>query len=204
MRGRAVDALAGQENPRLAGRIRPLLEDEDWVVRFKAAVALAWMGDDSGGPLLVEALSRLDLCFMALQALAELGSDRVLPGLRAFFNRRVLHPLERLQAAAALHRCGDEQAAGWIESRLESGRPEERGFALELWGGLRLPDARKRLEQVLADPDDPHRLDAMRGLVELGDERSLPLLIRVASERGDPELAVEARSAADFLSSERT
>ena len=112
VRGRALDELAGQADRRLAARIKPLLEDDDWVVRFKAALALAWMGADCGLPLLVEALSQLDLCFMALQALAELGSDKALPGLRAFFKRRFLHPLERLQAAAALHRCGDEQAAG--------------------------------------------------------------------------------------------
>lgn len=194
-RGRAVDALAEARAPDLVGLLRPLLSDSDWVVRFKAACALAWAGDDAGGSVLVEALTKRDLCFIALQALTALGSDKALPGLRAFFGRRFLHPLERLQAAAALVRCGDGSAAGFIDQRLARGEPTERGFALELWGRLRLPGALDKLQAVLVDPVDPHRLDAVRGLAELGDTRARPLLARVAREQDDPELAAEARAA---------
>ncbi len=199
VRGRAVDALAEQRSTRSRELLRQRLADDDWVVRFKAARALAWMGDDAGAALLAEALAQRDLCFMALQALAALGSPTSRPALQRFFHRRFLHPLERMQAAAALVRCGDESAADWLALRLESRRPEERGFALELWGRLARPDARQRLEAVLADPADPQRLDAVRGLAQLGDRAALDLLRRVAAEPGDAELAAEARAAADWL-----
>jgi HEAT repeat protein len=199
VRGRTVDALAERPGARSRELLRQRLADDDWVVRFKAAAALAWMGDDAGVGRLVEALAQRELCFMALQALAALGSPTSLPALERFFRRRFLHPLERMQAAAALVRCGDESAADWLARRLESHRPEERGFALELWGRLGRPDARQRLEAVLADPVDPHRLDAVRGLAQLGDRAALALLRRVAAEPGDAELAAEARAAAEWL-----
>ncbi len=199
VRGRAVDALAEQPGARSRELLRQRLADQDWVVRFKAAGALAWMGDDTGVEVLAEALAQRELCFMALQALAALGSPTSRPALDRFFQRRFLHPLERMQAAAALVRCGDESAADWLARRLESRRAEERGFALELWGRLARPDARQRLEAVLADPTDPHRLDAVRGLAQLGDRAALDLLRRVAAEPDDAELAAEARAAAEWL-----
>ena len=198
-RGRAIDALAEAQPAELVTRLKPLLEDVDWVVRFKAACALAWAGDDAGGPVLIEALPQRELCFMALQALSALGSDKARPGLEAFFRRRFLHPLERLQAAAALVRCGDPDAAAFIEEKMNTGQPEERGFALELWGRLGLPGALDKLQGVLVDPQHPHRLDAVRGLAELGDGRAKNLLGRIAQDPDDLELAAEARAALDDL-----
>ena len=202
VRGQAIDLLAENPRPGLVDRLRPMLEDPDWVVCFKAACALAWVGDDVGVSALVDALAQRELCFAAMQALTELGSPKALPGLQAFFKRRFLHPLERLQAAGALHRSGDERAAAFIVERRDRGLPEERGFALELTGRLRLPAAFEILEQVLVDGEHVHRLDALRGLVDLGDARALELLERVSMETGDPELAEEARAGLELLRTE--
>ncbi len=194
VRGRAIETLMELGLSGLADRLRPLLEDRDWVVRFKAASALAWLGDESGVEVLLDALRQRDLCFMALQSLTELGSAAALEGIRNFSKRRFLHPLERLQAAAAMFSSGDESSLLYIEQRTLSSKPEERGLALELLGRLSAAGALDRLQAVLANPDDPQRMDALRGLAALDDRKAQPLLERVASEQEDEQLAKEAQS----------
>jgi HEAT repeat protein len=123
--------------------------------------------------------------------------------VRRFFKRWHLHPLERVQAAATLHSMGDEEGTRFLRESLTSPRPEARGFALELSGKLKLPGALDLLQGVLADPEDPHHLDAVRGLGHLGDQRSLPTLDRLAKQRGDPQLADVALQAAEQIRSRK-
>jgi HEAT repeat protein len=198
-RGRAAEALGAMGGEPAVEALVHLLEDPDVIVRFKAAMALAWLERDQGVPVLVWALGRKELCFMALEALAEIGSPAALPEIRRFFSRWHLHPLERLQAAAALHRCGDDAGTDFLRTKLGSSRPEERGFALELWGKLRMPGALDLLHEVLTDPNDPQRMDAARGLGHLGDPRSLPLLDRLSRQQEDPDLADVAEAAATAI-----
>ena len=148
---------------------------------------------------MVWALSRIELCFAALQALTRLGSPESLPAVRRFFKRRFLHRLERMQAAAVLHRCGDEEGTKFLEEQLNSSKPEERGFALELWGRLKMPGAYELLVKVLLDPQDPHHLDAVRGLGHLGDTRGLSVLERLSVQKQDLELASVAQEAAEMI-----
>ena len=196
VRGRAAEQLGAVGGSAASHALGRLLDDPDVIVRFKAARALAWLGDDRGSAVLVWALDRKELCFAALEAMTHLGSPGVLPDVRCFFRRWFLHPLERMQAAAALHSCGDEEGTEFLRSRLVSALPEERGFALELWGRLKMPGALDLLRGVLSDPTDSHRMDAARGLGHLGDARSLPLLDRVAMEQEDALLAEVARETA--------
>jgi HEAT repeat protein len=105
-----------------------------------------------------------------------------------------------MQAAAVLHRCGETEGTEYLRSKLESRRPEERGFALELWGRLKMPKAYDLLIRVLEDPDSfYHHLDAARGLGYLGDPRGLEILDRLAEQKKDPELAAVAREAAEMI-----
>jgi HEAT repeat protein len=198
-RGRAADELGRSGDPRALAGLAGLLDDQDVIVRFKAACALAWLGDDSGVDALLWALGRIEFCFAALEALTELGAPSSHEALKRFFRRWHLHPLERLQAAAALHSCGDEQGTEYLTACLDSQKAEERGLALELWGRLRMPSALDVLQGVLSNPDDTHHLDAARGLAHLGDARSLPLLERLTRQREDPLLAEVAASAADTV-----
>jgi HEAT repeat protein len=199
-RGRAAEVLGelarSGSQPRAVDGLVRLQLDPDVIVRFKAARELAWLGDDRGLEALVWALSRKELCFVSLEALTQLGSRSSLEPVRRFFRKWFLHPLERIQAAAALHRCGDEEGTDFLRSRLNSNRPEERGFALELWGKLKMEGALDLLQGVLSDNSDPHRLDAVRGLGHLGDKRSLPLLDRISRQRDDELLAQTAGEAA--------
>ncbi|MBN2495886.1 MAG: HEAT repeat domain-containing protein [Deltaproteobacteria bacterium] len=198
-RGRAVDSLGQLGRPELARALHGLLDDSDPIVAFKAAAALAGLGDPGGLAKLLRALTVADLRSFALDALIDLGSSESVEALRRFLARPFLHPLEKMQAAAALSRAGDESGSDYIRRRLESRQPDERGFALELWGRLAMPDALDRLCEVLARTDDPHRLDAVRGLVHLGDRRALKALRSAAAQQDDPELAREAEQAAAWL-----
>lgn len=197
LRGQAAEHLGGCDRADCLEALAGLLADPDVVVRFKAARELAWMGDERAVPALVWALDRRELCCIALEALTALGAAVSLPDVRRFFRRWRLHPLERIQAAAALHACGDAEGTTFLEDKLTSRRAEERGFALELWGRLAMPGALDRLQTVLSDPADPHRLDAARGLGHLGDPRCLPLLDRLARQSDDTLLAGVAREAAE-------
>lgn len=194
-RGRAAERVVCGYGPDGERAIVALLEDEDPVVRFKVAVTLAAQGDGRGLEALLWGLRKLDLCFISLEALLRLAEPASLPALSRFFRRRLLHPLEKLQAAAVLHRLGRPEGTAWLERGLYDRRPDVRGLALELWGRLALPGARELLSRVAADASESHRLDAVRGLAWLGDRRALPLLQRLARQDDDPELAEEARNA---------
>lgn len=198
-RAAAAEALAeaGDETSRPA--IRTLLADPDPITAFRAACALSLLGDDAGTAVLVWALGKRDLCFEALRAITRLATPAAIEPVRQFFARRWLHPLERLQAAAALHAMKDASGTEHLERCRTSQRPEERGFALELAGALRLPGALEILRGVLEDERDAHRLDAARGLWLLGDPRALPALERAARDPADPELAELAAQAAEAI-----
>jgi HEAT repeat protein len=199
VRGKAAERLGDIGGAGVVDALSKLLEDPDVIVRFKVAVALAYLGDDRGVEALIWALSRSELCFAALQALTYLGSPGSLPAVRRFFKRLFLHRLERMQAAAVLHRCGDEEGTKFLQEKLHSSRPEERGFALELWGRLKIPGAYDLLVKVLEDPADPHHLDAARGLGHLGDTRGLEILGKLAKQQRDLELAAVAQEALEMI-----
>jgi HEAT repeat protein len=199
VRGKAAERLGAVGGAAVVDALTKLLEDPDVIVRFKTAVALAYLGNDRGVEALVWALSRTELCFAALQALTKLGSAESLPAVKKFFKRVFLHRLERMQAAAVLHRCGDEEGTKFLEDKLNSSKPEERGFALELWGRLKMPGAYELLTRVLEDPADPHHLDAARGLGHLGDTRGLEMLEGLSRQKHDPELAAVAQEAVEMI-----
>jgi HEAT repeat protein len=199
IRGQAAEELGRIGDTSAIDLLIVLLKDSDVIVRYKAALALAWLGREDGLDVLVWAMGRQEFCFDALDALAELGSIEVLEDVRQFFNRWHLHPLERMQAAAVLHCLGDETGTRHISDCLDSAKPEEKGFAIELWGRLKMPKAYEFLVEIVDDPNHQHRLDAVRGLAQLGDRRCLAILERIGRQSDDEILAQEASSAADSL-----
>lgn len=203
-RAEAAEALAEAQDQASRAEIRALLDDPDRITAFRAACALSLFGDDAGAGVLTWALDQRDLCFDALRALTRLAPPAALAPVQKFFARRFLHPLERLQAAAALHAMGDPRGTAHLEQCRGSRRPEERGFALELAGALHLPGALELLRGVLEDERDPHRLDAARGLAWLADPRAVPALERAARDPADPELAALAADVLRTLRPEET
>jgi hypothetical protein len=62
-----------------------------------------------------------------------------------------------------------------------------------------MPGAYETLINVLEDPDDPHHLDAARGLGHLGDTRGLEMLEKLAAQQRDLELAAVAKEALEMI-----
>jgi hypothetical protein len=56
-----------------------------------------------------------------------------------------------------------------------------------------MPDAFFKLMRVLQAAKHPHRLDALRGLVESGDGRVKNVLFEISEKDQDPQLVEEAR-----------
>ena len=195
LRGQAAEQLGALGGSQAIDALKTLLTDSDVIVRFKAALSLAYLGQADGSQALLWALGRLELSFAALEAMTELASQQTVAGLKSFFKRWNLHPLERLQAAAALHRCGEEIGTKHLQASLDSKKPEERGYAIELSGRLNLPGALDMLQGILSDNRADHRMDAVRGLLHLRDERSLVLLKRIARQKDDEALAELANDA---------
>jgi HEAT repeat protein len=195
VRGQAADQLGALGGSQAIDALKALLTDSDVIVRFKAASSLAYLGQDDGSQVLLWALGRLELSFAALEAMTELASQQTVAGLKSFFKRWNLHPLERLQTAAALHRCGEAAGTLHLQACLDSKKPEERGFAIELWGRLKMPGALDMLQGILSDSRAEHRMDAVRGLLHLRDERCQILLKRIAREKDDEALAELANEA---------
>ena len=189
VRVQVAGSLADLEDPSYREELRALLADTSPSVRFEAARGLAALGDAMGIDILIASLSEGEVRFRALGALAVLGDSRAIPAIRSLFQRLWLPPYERTQAAGVLLRLGDEERAGYLLERTRS-RGVDRAFAIELCGEVKARGARARLEEILADPADPCRGAAARGLGRLRDVSAAPLLLLVV---GNPKEADELR-----------
>jgi HEAT repeat protein len=182
VRVQAAGALADLERPSCQGVLRGLLQDLVPSIRFEAARGLAAIGDASGIEVLTESLEKGELRFRALGALASLGDSRALPAIQSLFNRFWLPPYERTQAAGALAKLGDVEAAHYLLGRTEKRRGVDRAFAIELCGEVKAPTAPERLKAILGNEAEECRGAAARGLGRLGDPSAMPALLAVMED----------------------
>ncbi len=158
------------------------LTDEAFTVRFEAARGLAALKHSAGLQILVEALEYPDLRFRALGALAELGDPAAVPAIRKTFRRWLLPDFDRTQAAGALMKLGEADAAGYLLQRTRSRFGMDRAFAIELCGEVKVKGAFERLLEILRDSKDPARGAAARGLGRLENPDALPALAELLAE----------------------
>src|SRR5215813_10707603 len=147
----------------------------------------AGLGGASGIQVLTDSLQKGELRFRALGALAGLGDARALPAIQALFNRLWLPPYERTQAAGALAKLGDREAAQYLLGRTEKRRAVDRAFAIELCGEVKAPTALERLKAILSNEADECRGAAARGLGRLGDQSALPALLSVMKDEAQSD-----------------
>jgi HEAT repeat protein len=192
----AVGRLADLADPEARGALAAALEDATPAVRFEAARGMVALKHSAGLATLVEALDDADLRYRAAAALAQLADPAALPGLRKAFSRWWLPGFERTQLAGALAVLGDEEGVKHLHARLGKRWSMDRAMAAELLGEVKAPGARERLEQLLADPRDPARSAAARGLGRLGDVAAEPALLQALGDRSaDEDLLLEAAEA---------
>jgi HEAT repeat protein len=152
------------------------LEDEQFSIRFEAARGMAQLQHPAGLEVLVQALEDAELRFRALGALALLNDSRAVPAIRRVFDRWLLPPFERTQAAGALARLGDEAGATHLLARTRKRWSPDRALAVELAGEVHAPGALERLSEIVVDSKDTCRGAAARGLGRLGDPKALAVL----------------------------
>ncbi len=183
----AVGRLADLVVPSSRGALAAALEDELLAVRFEAARGMVALKHAAGLEVLLQALEDPELRFRAAAALARLGDRSVVPKLKKAFSAWFLPVFERTQLAGALAVLGDADGAAHLFKRAGKRWSVDRAMAIELLGEVRAAGAKERLLEVLRDPSDPSRGAAARGLGRLEDPTAEPALLAVLEERLVPD-----------------
>src|SRR5260370_11137548 len=178
----AIGLIADLQRAECRPVLASALTDEAFTVRFEAARGLAALRHSAGLQVLVEALEYPDLRFRALGALAELGDRAAVPAIRKTFRRWLLPDFDRTQAAGALMKLGETDAAGYLLQRTRSRFGMDRAFAIELCGEVKVKGAFERLLEILRDSKDPARGAAARGLGRLENPDALAAFAELLAE----------------------
>ncbi len=169
VRVEAVGRLADHAYPDTRGVFASALDDSVQSVRFEAARGMVALKHPAGLEVLVAALDDVDLRFRAAAALAQLGDRAAVPALKRVFEKWLLPPFDRTQLAGALAQLGEAAGVEHLFKRAGKKWSVDRAMAIELLGEVKAPKARERLVDILNDPKDPCRGAAARGLGRLGD-----------------------------------
>lgn len=183
----AVGRLADLAVPSSRGALAAALEDELLSVRFEAARGMVELRHPAGREVLLLALEHPELRFRAAAALARLGDPSAVPSLKRVFSGWFLPPFERTQLAGALALLGDADGLAHLFKRAGKRWSVDRNMAIELLGEVGAGGARERLLEILRDPADPSRGAAARGLGHLEDASVEPALTAVLDERLVPD-----------------
>lgn len=182
VRVEAVGRLADLALPDARGALAAALEDEIFPVRFEAARGMVALNHPAGLETLLTALEDPDLRFRAAAALAQLGNRDALPKLKKAFHGWFLPAFDKTQLAGAMARLGDPEGVEHLFKRAGRGWSMDRAMAIELLGEVRAPGARERLSEILLDAADDARGAAARGLGRLGDASVFEKLLSVLHE----------------------
>lgn len=123
----------------------------------------------------------------ACQALARLRAARAVAPLKRAIGSFLAHPLNKVEAAAALVALGDQDGAAHLEKMLAGRRKDTRGYAIELIARLGLDRYRPQIEAI-AQSDDYHADTAVMALANFGDARAFELLSSIARSHPDPDI----------------
>lgn len=160
--------------------------------RFAVAAALSELIEPEAAPealidALLDGLHNEKTLAAACQALARLRPQRAVAPLRRTLGSFLAHPLNRVEAAAALVALGDEQGTAYLERMLNGRRKDTRGYAIELIAELGIERFRSRIEAI-AQSDDYHADTAVMALANFGDPRAFDLLGDIARTHPDPQI----------------
>lgn len=193
VRVEAAGRLADLALPDARGALAAALQDPALSVRFEAARGMASLKHTAGLEVLVEALDDPDLRFRAASALAQLGDKSAIPALKKAFSSWFVPPFDKTQLAGALAALGDADGVAHLFKRAGKKWTMDRSMAVELLGEVKAPGALTRLLEILANPDDPARGAAARALGRLGDPAAeLPLAGMLGARDVTDDLKLDA------------
>ncbi len=178
----AAGRLADLAIPEARGYLARALQDPVKAIQFEAARGMAALHHSAGLEVLVAALDDGALRFRALGSLAELNDPRALPAVRRIFDKWLLPPFEKTQAAGVMARLGAEEGATYLFRRVKKRWTQDRALALEILGEVQAAGAYEVLHACLVDPKDTCRGAAARGLGRLRDLRAAESLRAVLAD----------------------
>ena len=198
VRSTAARALGDTASPRAVQPLMALLKDESSTLRGDATVALGNL-HEAATPTLISALSsdRPSVRKLAAQALGDSGSKDAVPALIKVVTTDLSGA--RGEAIEALGKIGDPAAVDAILGAMTNASPgvmQKSISALLLLHDPRVEDA---LIKALGDRDGDSRQAAAAGLGDVGDERAIPSLEKVADNDPDSEVRAAAVSAIERL-----
>lgn len=193
----------------LIPHIREVFERLDGKDQFAVAVSMSELvepvrASEAMVDALLEGLRDEKTIAAACKSLARLRPKRAVMPLRKAMGSFFAHPLNRVEAAAALVAIGDEEGKLHLEKMLDGRRRDTRGYAIELVARLGLEDYRERIETV-ARSEDYHADTAVLALRNFGDSRAFRLLEDIARthpNRDIRELAAETSAVDGTLDEE--
>lgn len=190
----AAQLVAEYEWDDLIGRVLDVYERLDGTDQLQIAIALSELLDPTGVPegmvdALIDGLRNEKTVAASCKALARLKPAKAIGPLRKAMNtmRPLAHPLNKVEAAAALVALGDEDGTRFLEKMLDGRRKDTRGYAIELIVELGLEQYRDQIESI-ARSDDYHADTAVLALKTFGDSRAFDLLHDIARTHPDPEI----------------
>lgn len=190
----AAQIVAERRWDDLVPELNALFERLSGKDQFQIALALSELVEPESASeqmvdVLIDGLRDEKTLASACMALGRLSARRAIAPLKrvmsSFFAQA--HPLNRVEAAAALVRIGDPEGVAYLEKMLGGRRKDTRGYAIELIASLGLEQYRQRIEEI-ARSNDYHADTAVLALRSFGDARALELLRDIAASHPDPEI----------------
>jgi HEAT repeat protein len=169
--------------------VQPLtdaLSDPDWVVRWAASEALAWIRDPAPVPALAVLVkdSNWMVRSAAIRALMEIGdptaSDSVMQGLLDE------NAMVREAAAEALGKIGDARAIPALSGVLRDNEQLVRLAAIDALGNLNEPGAVEVLQHMVRYPDKAVRWYVAEALRKIGHPSGVPALVKLLNDSSHP------------------
>lgn len=133
----------------------------------------------------------------AIRGLVDLGSEYAVDPLHELLDRWFVHPLLRVEAAAALVQLDDSRGYEEIADALDHRRRDARGYAIRAVGRHRIDDHLDRLVE-LADSEDYHNETALLALVEWGSNEALDAVETLRRDHSGRKIGVLAERALEL------
>ncbi len=164
LRLEATGRLADLELPEARAALTGGLQAPEFALRFEAARGIAALKHPAGIEVLVEALDERDFRFRAAAALAWLGDAAAIAPLLRVLQGWFVPAFDRTQVAGALAVLGAPEGEAHLFKRIGKPLALDRPMAVEFLGELRSAAARAKLLEILDAPADFARGTAARAL----------------------------------------
>ncbi len=180
----AIDLIADIGDCTCPERLVDILRnDPDTNVRVSAAKAIGALGFRAGVPPLIEALHDEEwVCFAALESLARIGDESAIDSLEALLDSS--SDAVRFAAIQTLGAIGSPRARDPLTRHFARAVGMEKAASIKSLGQIgsipRMPGVSDALIDLFTYGDWEDRLIALRGLVELKEERALIHVIDTA------------------------